>query len=264
MSARTEHTPQSLARMTAVLRAAGCVFAEDEARLIVAESRTVADAEALVAQRVAGLPLEHILGWVEFCRLRLIVDHGVFIPRKRTEFLVQEAAALTPPGSQVLDLCCGSGAIGVALAHRVGSIGLVAVDIDPAAVRCAARNVTGVGGRVYEGDLFDPVPAALRGQVTTLVANVPYVPTREIALLPSEAREHEPMITHDGGEDGLDVLRRVAAAAPGWLAPRGHLLVETGADQADRAGAIFAASGLEPRIARSARLYATVVIGRRP
>lgn len=264
MSARPEHTPQSLARTTAALRAAGCVFAEDEARLIVAESRTATDVQAMVAQRVAGLPLEHILGWVEFCRLRVIVDRGVFIPRQRTEFLVREAVARTPPGSQVLDLCCGSGAIGVALAHLVGGIDLVAVDIDPAAVRCAARNVTPLGGRVYEGDLFGPVPAAVRGRVTTLVANAPYVPTHEIALLPSEAREHEPTITHDGGADGLDVLRRVAAGAPDWLAPGGHLLVETGDDQADQAGAAFAASGLEPSIARSPELYATVVIGRRP
>ena len=108
-----------------------------------------------------------------------------------------------------------------------------AADIDPAAVRCARRNIA-AAGQVYEGDLYDPLPATLRGRVDILVANVPYVPTEEIGLLPAEARVHEARVALDGGADGLDLLRRVTAAAPPWLAPGGHLLVETSERQAPR------------------------------
>ena len=99
-----------------------------------------------------------------------------------------------------------------------------AADIDPAAVRCARRNLGPAGGQVYQGDLYGPLPAGLRGRVDILLANVPYVPTSDVALLPPEAREHEARVALDGGPDGLDVLRRVAAGAPAWLAPGGHLL----------------------------------------
>jgi release factor glutamine methyltransferase len=256
--------PPSPSDLIARLRAAGCVFAEDEARLLIAAARTPAALDHLVDQRVGGRPLEHILGWAEFCGLRIAVDAGVFVPRRRTEFLVRQAAALARPGAIVVDLCCGSGAVGVALAAALGRIDLHAADIDPAAVRCARRNVVPAGGQVYEGDLDAPLPATLRQRVDVVVANAPYVPTGAIGLLPREARLHEPRVALDGGPDGLDVLRRVAAAAPRWLAPGGHLLIETSAGQSPRTVAIFARSGLIPRVARSDELDATVVIGRRP
>ncbi|HUZ39180.1 MAG TPA: putative protein N(5)-glutamine methyltransferase, partial [Streptosporangiaceae bacterium] len=223
--------------IVARLRAAGCVFAEDEARLLVSAAGTPAELDAMVDRRVAGLPIEHVVGWAEFCGLRIAVDPGVFVPRRRTEFLVREAAALTRrapdgPATVVVDLCCGSGAVGVALAAALGRVELHAADLDPAAVRCARRNVGAAGGQVYEGDLFEPLPAALRGRVDVLAANVPYVPAEEVALLPPEARMHEPRVALDGGEDGLDVLRRVAAEAPRWLAPGGCMLTETSERQA--------------------------------
>ncbi|MYZ34258.1 MULTISPECIES: putative protein N(5)-glutamine methyltransferase [unclassified Streptomyces] len=246
------------------LRAAGCVFAEDEARLLVSTAGTAAELAVMVDRRVAGLPLEHVLGWAEFCGLRIAVDPGVFVPRRRTEFLVREAAALAGPRAVVVDLCCGSGALGTALVAALDRAELYATDIDPAAVRCARRNVDAVGGRVYEGDLYDPLPGALRGRVDVLLANVPYVPTEEVGLLPPEARIHEARVALDGGADGLDVLRRVTAGAPGWLAPGGSLLVETSERQAALAVETFAESGLVPRVARSEELYATVVIGTRP
>jgi release factor glutamine methyltransferase len=251
------------------LRAAGCVFAEDEARLLISAARTPAGLAAMVDQRAAGLPLEHVLGWAEFCGLRVAVDPGVFIPRRRTEFLVRQAAALATGQAQageravVVDLCCGSGAVGAALAAVLERVELHAADVDPVAVRCARRNVAAVGGQVYQGDLYEPLPAGLRGRVDVLVANVPYVPTGEVGLLPPEARVHEPLVALDGGADGLDVLRRVAAAAPGWLAPGGHLLAETSERQAPRAVEAVARSGLVPRVAGSATLNATVVIGAR-
>jgi release factor glutamine methyltransferase len=246
------------------LRAAGCVFAEDEAELLIAEARTSAQLADMVERRVSGLPLEYILGWVEFCGLRIVVEPGVFVPRHRTEFLVHEAAALTKPGAVVLDLCCGSGALGVALAAAVDGIDLYAADIESAAVACARRNLAAIDGQVFEGDLFEPLPAALRGRIDILMCNTPYVPTDAIGMMPPEARDHEPHVTLDGGADGLDVQRRVAASAQQWLAPGGHILVETSEEQAPQTVAIFARNGLVPRIASSEELYATVVIGTRP
>jgi release factor glutamine methyltransferase len=250
------------------LRAAGCVFAEDEAQLLISAAPTPAELAAMVDRRAAGEPLEQVLGWAEFCGLRIAVDPGVFIPRRRTEFLVRQAVILARqaggrPRVVVVDLCCGSGALGVALAVALGQVELHAADIDPAAVRCARRNIADAG-QVYEGDLYDPMPTSLRGRVDILAANVPYVPTEEIGLLPAEARVHEARVALDGGADGLDVLRRVTAAAPLWLAPGGHLLVESSERQAQQAALTVAQAGLISQVASSEELNATVVIGTRP
>jgi release factor glutamine methyltransferase len=248
------------------LRAAGCVFAEDEARLLISAADTAAELEALVARRAAGVPLEHVVGSAEFCGLQIAVDPGVFVPRRRSEFLVRWAAANARAGVDrppvIVDLCCGSGALGVALNSLLGGGQLYAADLDPAAVRCAARNVVTVAGRVYQGDLYEPLPDALRGRVDILIANAPYVPTAEIRLLPSEARVHEAPMALDGGGDGLDVLRRVIADAPSWLASGGVLLIETSERQAPIAVDVVAAGGLQPEVARSEEWDATVVIGR--
>src|SRR2546421_4078491 len=251
--------PDSVA---ARLRAAGCVFAEDEARLLMSAARTPAELDAMVGQRAAGLPLEQVLGWAEFCGLRISGAAGVFVPRRRTEFLVRQAVALARPGAVIVDLCCGAGAIGAALAAAVERAEVHAADIDPAAVRCARQNLP--GGRVYQGDLYEPLPAGLRGRVAILAANVPYVPSEEIGFLPPEARAHEPRVALDGRAGGLDVLRRVAAGAAAWLAPGGYLLSETGDRQASLAEAVVTASGLAARVARSPELDATVIIARRP
>ncbi|MER5459989.1 putative protein N(5)-glutamine methyltransferase [Streptomyces sp. NPDC002668] len=246
------------------LRAAGCVFAEDEAQLLLSAARNSDHLAAMVERRVVGLPLEHVLGWADFCGLRVAVDPGVFVPRRRTEFLVASAATLAGPGAVIVDLCCGSGALGAAVVAGLGRAELHASDIDPAAVRCARRNVGAAGGQVHEGDLYGPLPGTLRGRVELLLANVPYVPTEEIELLPAEARVHEARVALDGGADGLDVLRRVTAAASLWLAPGGHLLFETSERQAPQAVETVARDGLIPRVVTSDELYATVVIGTRP
>jgi len=149
------------------------------------------------------------------------------------------------------------------------------VDIDPAATRCARRNLAADpaadragdlagAARVYTGDLYRPLPGELRGRVDVLVANAPYVPTGAIELMPPEARDHEPRVALDGGPDGLDVLRRVAAPAADWLAPGGRLLVETGEWQAPVFGETLARAGLVPRVVSDEALGATVVIGTRP
>ncbi|QFQ95292.1 putative protein N(5)-glutamine methyltransferase [Streptomyces phaeolivaceus] len=243
------------------LRAAGCVFAEDEAELILTTARTPDEAATMVDRRVAGLPLELVLGWAEFAGLRITVEPGVFVPRRRTEFLVERALAAVPTASVVVDLCCGSGAVGAALAASLDGAELHAADIDPAAVHCARRNLAPHGGHAHGGDLFAALPAHLRGRVDILAANVPYVPTGEVPFLPSEARDHEPLVALDGGTDGLDVLRRVAAEAPEWLAPGGCLLVETSERQAPTALATFRRSGLTARTAVSAEMHAHVVLG---
>ncbi|WP_405675181.1 putative protein N(5)-glutamine methyltransferase [Streptomyces sp. NBC_01511] len=263
----TPFSPSALPSLPAVvtrLRAAGCVFAEDEARLLVAAADSPAALAEMVSRRAAGLPLEHVIGWAEFYGLRIAVDAGVFVPRRRTEFLVRQAAALvhqTPAGRPVVvDLCCGTGALGAALlATAPGPVELYACDIDPPAVACARRNVAG-GGTVLEGDLFDALPDDLRSRIDILLANVPYVPTEEVGLLPSEAREHEPLVALDGGVDGLDVLRRVTAEAARWLAPGGHLLFETSERQAPGAVATVGGDGLAPRVVTSEEWDATVVV----
>ncbi len=247
--------------VVAQLRAAGCVFAEDEARLLMEAATDQAELASMVQRRADGLPLEHVIGWAEFCGLRIEVDPGVFVPRRRTEFLIEQAVALAGSGAIAVDLCCGSGALGVALVARVALAELHAADIDQAAVRCAARNVAAAGGTVYQGDLYEPLPAALRGRIDIILANVPYVPTSEIALLPAEARLHEARVALDGGTDGIDIARRVAAGAPDWLASGGHLLIETSERQAPAAMAAFASSGLAPRLAVCAELAATVIVG---
>lgn len=251
--------------VVARLRAAGCVFAEDEAALLISAASTEAELGVMVGRRAYGLPLEQVIGWAEFCGLRITVTPGVFVPRRRSEFLVGQAVAhAAPPVTVVLDLCCGSGAIGIAVASALNAAELHAVDIEPAAVRCAQANVGPAGGQVYQGDLYSPLPARLRGAVDVIVANAPYVPSGEIALLPAEARLHEPLVTLDGGADGADIQRRIAALAPDWLAPAGRLLIETSRRQASLTAAAITASGLVAQVVSSAELDATVVIGSRP
>jgi release factor glutamine methyltransferase len=243
------------------LRRAGCVFAEDEAALLLGAATSDADLAAKVAQRVAGLPLEQVVGWAEFCGLRVAVEPGVFVPRWRSQLLVAQAVGVTRARAVVVDLCCGTGALGVAVAAAVPDIELYASDIDPAAVRCARRNVEPFG-RVFLGDLFAALPSALRGRIDVLLVNTPYVPTQEIPLLPPEARLYEPAVALDGGADGLDVQRRVAAEAAAWLAPGGHLLVEVSERQASISAGIFSVAGLKVVVAQDGELGATVVVAR--
>ena len=256
--------------VVARLRAAGCVFAEDEARLLLeAAASGGADLEAVVARRVSGEPLEQVLGWAAFDGLRLVVEPGVFVPRRRTELLVRLAdAALGAQGAAsgtapvVVELCCGVGAVAAALLHRRPRLHVVAADLDPVAVRCARRNV-GERATVVGGDLFSELPSRLRGRVDVLVANAPYVPTAAIATMPPEARLHESVLALDGGADGLDLHRRIAVGAAEWLAPTGTLLIETSERQADATAALCTAAGLVASIERDDDLDGTAVTATR-
>lgn len=257
--------------IVADLRRAGCVFAEEEAALLRQAASSPGELSALVARRVDGIPLEYLLGWADFRGVRVALDAGVFVPRQRTAFLIDEALERTAarPGDRrtVVDMCCGSGALGLAAttALRAGGVDveLVAADIDSAAVACARRNLEPLGARVFRGDLFAALPRELIGRVDLILANTPYVPTAMIARMPPEARDHEPRTALDGGADGLDVLRRVADAAGRWLTVGGWVLVEIGTVQIDTATAIIAAAGLRPAIAESSDYGATVVCGTR-
>ncbi len=240
----------------AALRAAGCVFAEEEARLLLDAG---GDLDALLARRVAGEPLEWVLGWAEFADLEVVVRPGVFVPRRRSELLAAEAIARLRPASVAVELCCGAGAIAAAILHEVPFVEVHASDVDPVAVACARENVP--NGNVHEGDLYDALPADLAGRIDVLVANTPYVPTDEVALMPPEARDHEPRRALDGGADGLDLLRRISAGARSWLAPGGHLLIEVSERQLPIAREVFEGDGLIASSARNDELGATVVIG---
>lgn len=226
------------------LRAAGCVYAEEEARLILDAG---GETEALVARRMAGEPLEWILGWADFTDevgegVRVAVRPGVFVPRGRTIELALAAAELLPPDGITVDLCCGSGAIAAYLHHRVPTARFFAVDIDPLATACARENLP--FAEVLTGDLFAPLPDHLRGYIDVITANTPYVPSEKVALLPGEAKDHEPLHTLDGGPDGLALLRRIAAEAGSWLAPGGTVLIELAESRYDAARDVFEAAGL--------------------
>jgi release factor glutamine methyltransferase len=268
------------AELVGRLRAAGCVWAEDEAALLAAAAGSPAELDAMVTRRAGGEPLEQVVGWAEFAGRRVLVDPGVFVPRKRSEFLVSVAVRLARQQGDhvprvVADLCCGTGALGLAVAAGLGgadplggagglggaAVGLHAADLDPAAVACARRNVEPAGGQVYQGDLFAALPGALRGRIGLLICNAPYVPTSDIAFMPVEAREHEAPMALDGGADGLGVLRRVAGEAGRWLAPGGVLLVETSERQAASMAAVFATAGLAERIHEDDEWGATVITG---
>jgi release factor glutamine methyltransferase len=248
--------------LVATLRAAGCVFAEDEARVLAEAAADDAELAVLTARRVAGEPLELVVGFAEFCGLRVAVAPGVFVPRQRSTALVRAAAIGLSAADVAVDLCCGSGALGAALLAVVPGLEVYAADVDPDAVDCARRNLP--AGRVFRGDLYAALPDDLRGRVMALVVNAPYVPTDEIALMPPEARDHEHRVALDGGTDGLDVQRGVVAGAGDWLAPGGRLLIETSVAQAPRTAALMTTAGLAADVVRDDDVDGTVVVGIRP
>lgn len=246
-----------VAELAARLRAAGCVFAEDEARLLLASYDDRDGLDAAVSRRVAGEPLEHVLGFVDFDGRRFRLSPGVFIPRQRSQLLVEEAARLG--GRTILDLCCGCGALGLSVQARLPGSRLIASDVSPEAVADARVN----GAEAVVGDLDESVPDDWRGTVDLLLCHAPYVPTAEIAQMPHEARSHEPHATLDGGADGMDVQRRLLAVASRWLAPGGHLLTETSHLQSEELADAAGAVGLRPRLVRDEERGAFVLVATR-
>lgn len=245
--------------LVARLRAAGCVFAEDEAALLESAPVSAQEREEMVVRRVAGEPLELILGWAEFCGLRIRVAPGVFVPRQRSALMVDLACRTAERGAvlKVLDLGCGTGALGAAIAARLPEAEVWATDIDPAAVECARGNLP--PNRVLLGDLYDPLPHDL--ELDLIVANTPYVPSDQIRNMPPEARDHEHHDALDGGADGLDIQRRVIEQAPKHLAPGAVLVIESGQEQAPITARLMRERGLVAEIHHDEDLYATAVTG---
>jgi release factor glutamine methyltransferase len=245
-------------------RAAGWVWAAAAAELLLEAASDPAGLDSLVARRVAGEPLELVLGWVGFLGRRLRVAPGVFVPRRRTELLARtalaEAAARTGPGDAsavvVVEMCCGVAPVAACLPAGVE---VHAADVSAVALDCARTNAP--RAVLHEGDLHDALPFGLRGRVDVLAANAPYVPTDRISDMPPEARDHEPLVSLDGGADGIDLHRRLAAAAPEWLAPGGVLVVETGRSQVALTAGAMAAAGLTTRVVEDPRVGGCVVLG---
>ncbi|GAA1073121.1 putative protein N(5)-glutamine methyltransferase [Tsukamurella spumae] len=235
------------------LRAAGCVFAEREAALLT-DAASGDELEALVRRRCAGEPLEHLLGWVEFRGRRLRIGPGVFVPRRRTELLSE----LADGTGMLVDLCCGVGPV-VSTAASAKAYG---VDIDRTAAEYAARNAP--TATILVGDLYAPLPGALRGTVDVIAANAPYVPTAAIATMPAEARDREPHRALDGGPDGLALHRRIVRDAPRWLRSGGRVVIETGRQQATYTIAAMRAVGLQTHIEIDDERQATVAVGVMP
>ena len=248
--------------VVARLRAAGCVWAEEEAALLAAATTDPAALAALVDRRVAGEPLETVLGWAGFLGLRLAVVPGVFVPRRRTELLARTTlreVAARPGRPVVVELCCGVAPVAACLEDTAAEVH--AADVDATALGCAGSNAPAAARHL--GDLYDALPGRLRGRVDVLAANAPYVPTGRIADMPPEARDHEPRAALDAGEDGVDLHRRIAAGAPEWLAPGGVLLVETSPGQAPLTTAAMEAAGLTTSVEVDPEVGGCVAVGRR-
>lgn len=178
-------------------------------------------------RRTDGEPLAWIIGSCSFAGVEVAVAPGVYVPRPQTEELVARAAAVLAAGGRLLDLCCGSGALAVAVRSLVPGCTVIGLDLSAAAVRCAMAN----GVPTVRADLAAAPIAS--GSLDVVVGVAPYVPTGSLHLLPSDVRRHEPRSALDGGPDGLDLVRRVVATAARLLRPGGHLLLELGATQAD-------------------------------
>ena len=257
------HAPGTSGELVDRLRDAGCVYAEDEAALLIeAGGGDPVRLEALASARVSGEPLEQLLGWVAFLGLRLAVGPGVFVPRLRTELLAELAASMITDGGVAVELCCGVGAVAAALQRSRDLAELYAVDIDPEAVAYARRNVP-PPAMIMVGDLYDPLPGGLIGRVDLVVANAPYVPSDAVALMPREARDHEPLVALDGGIDGVEVHRRIISAAPRWLRPGGRLLIETGRAQSAITAGEMQHRGFDVEVVVDDERDATVVVGLR-
>ena len=197
-----------------------------------------------VRQRLQRVPVQYITGVAAFRQLELTVTPAVLIPRPETEVLVDVALELLPEGGRVLDLCCGAGAVALALAQEAAAVEVVAADVSAAALEVAKANGQhcGLAGRVEWrcGDLFAPLRDIVPFDL--VAANPPYVRRSDLAQLAPEVRDYEPHLALDGGEDGLAYYRRIAQEAADFIRPGGHLLLEVGDGQSAAVADLLARS----------------------
>jgi release factor glutamine methyltransferase len=192
----------------------------------------------LVRQRGTGIPLQHLLGTVEFCGKSFKSDARALIPRPETELLVERALTYPAPAS-ILDVATGSGVIALSLALGRPEASVTATDISPEALSLAKENAILLSiDRIafHEADLLPPPEA---GTFDLITANLPYIPAAEIAGLSREVR-HDPILALDGGPEGLDLIVRLAPLALERLTSGGHLLLEIGIDQSEAVMACLA------------------------
>jgi len=196
--------------------------------------------EELVARRVGGEPLQYIEGSAPFATLDLIVDERVLVPRPETEGLFDIATKMVRNPEVIVDLCTGSGALALALKNAFPSAAVFATEISEDAIAVAMENKSRNHLDVYlaRGDLFDPLPASLLGEVDLLVANPPYVSEREFEALPDDVKR-EPKIALVAGWTGLEVIQEIGASAARWLRPGGVLVCEIGERQGVSAAISF-------------------------
>lgn len=202
----------------------------------------------LIDIRAGGTPVQYITGVQEFMGIPFKVNENVLIPRQDTETLVEEIISgintqntqkRRPRGDwQILDLCCGSGAIGVSLCKLLKDVRVTAADVSSKALAVAKENAADAGVlklmKFVEGDLFHPLKKGFGGvKFHVIVSNPPYIRRRVIPTLQREIVEHEPLAALDGGEDGLDFYRRIVSEAPDYLRPEGLLYLEIGFDQGE-------------------------------
>jgi release factor glutamine methyltransferase len=243
------------------LEASGVAVApESEARWLVEEAapdldgevttRALAHFDAMLARRLAGEPLQYVLGHWAFRSLDLLVDRRVLIPRPETEVVAGEAIdeLRRLDGRLAVDLGTGSGAIALSMADEVKVVEVWAVDRSAEALAVARANLAGIGRagarvRMVEGDWFAALPEELRGRVDVVVSNPPYVADGD--ELPTSVRAWEPIGALLAGPDGLDDVRRIVAEAPAWLRRPGTLVVELAPSQADAAVALAVAAGFD-------------------
>lgn len=211
------------------------MYAEQEA----AEIRRVlggsGHVDAVVSARGRGIPLEQALGRAQYLGVEVAVTEDVFVPRRRTERLVQAACAQSVHAQVAVDLGCGSGAIAAALSRLLPEAEVHACDIDSVAVGCARDNGATYGFAVHQGEWWEALPERLRGRVDLAIGYLPHVPTSQMHLVPRDFRDHEPRAALDGGPDGLQPFHQVAVGAGQWLSPNGSwwtLLADEQADQA--------------------------------
>lgn len=202
--------------------------------------------DALVQRRLQREPLQYILGTQDFCGRSFAVDGRVLIPRPETELLAERAVRALQgfgSGAHALDLCCGSGCLGITLALEVPSAQVDMADLSEDALAVTRKNAERLGAQVslHQGDLWDAVDAK---QYQLIVSNPPYIPDADCLALQAEVMREPPMALK-GGMDGLDFYRRIAAGLRKHLLPGGVLLLEVGFDQAERVAELLRAAGCE-------------------
>lgn len=238
------------------LATAGFASPEVDARRLVEEAsaendvvtvRRLSRFDAMLSRRLAGEPLQYVLGRWGFRRLDLMVDRRVLIPRPETEQVVEVALGLVAHDAPVVvDLGSGSGAIALSVALERPAAVVWAVDASTEATAVTRANLAGLGRagtgvRIVVGSWFEPLPAELRGRVDLVVTNPPYVAASD--PLPAEVADWEPTDALIAGPTGLEAIEAIAAEAPAWLAPGGVLVSEIGETQAAAASALARSAG---------------------